>query len=72
VELRLHELADVVDRFVLVKATQTYTNKLKPLHYQENRARFGEFHDKIIHAVVDDLPDAINPWVLENYQRNCT
>jgi beta-1,4-mannosyl-glycoprotein beta-1,4-N-acetylglucosaminyltransferase len=70
-ELRLHELADVVDKFVLVEANQTYTNKPKPLHYQENRARFSEFHDKIIHVVVDDLPEAQNPWVLENYQRNC-
>jgi beta-1,4-mannosyl-glycoprotein beta-1,4-N-acetylglucosaminyltransferase len=68
----LHEPADVVDRFVLVEATQTYTNKPKPLHYQENRARFSEFHDKIIHLIVDDLPDAKNSWVLENYQRNCT
>jgi beta-1,4-mannosyl-glycoprotein beta-1,4-N-acetylglucosaminyltransferase len=70
-ELRLNELAGVVDRFVLVEATQTHTNKSKPLHYQENRARFSEFHDKIIHIVVDDLPVSSDPWVPENFQRNC-
>jgi beta-1,4-mannosyl-glycoprotein beta-1,4-N-acetylglucosaminyltransferase len=70
-ELRLHELAGVVDRFVLVEATKTHSNRSKPLYYQENRARFGEFHHQIIHIIVDDLPDANNPWVLENYQRNC-
>jgi beta-1,4-mannosyl-glycoprotein beta-1,4-N-acetylglucosaminyltransferase len=70
-ELRLHELADIVDKFVLVEATKTHSNKPKPLHYQENRDRFSEFRDKIIHVVVDDLPDAKNPWVLENHQRNC-
>jgi beta-1,4-mannosyl-glycoprotein beta-1,4-N-acetylglucosaminyltransferase len=69
-ELRLNELADVVDKFVLVEATKTHSNKTKPLYYQENRARFGAFHDKIIHIVVDDLPTAKNPWVLENFQRN--
>jgi beta-1,4-mannosyl-glycoprotein beta-1,4-N-acetylglucosaminyltransferase len=70
-EVRLHELAGVVDKFVLVEATQTHTNKPKPLYYQENRARFGSFHDQIIHIVVDDLPQAKNPWTPENFQRNC-
>ena len=70
-ELRLHELAGVVDKFVLVEATKTHSNKTKPLYYQENRARFGEFHDQIIHIIVEDMPDAKNAWVLENYQRNC-
>jgi beta-1,4-mannosyl-glycoprotein beta-1,4-N-acetylglucosaminyltransferase len=70
-ELRLHELAGVVDKFVLVEATKTHSNQPKPLCYQENRSRFGEFQDRIIHIVVDDLPDAKNAWVLENFQRNC-
>lgn len=70
-ELRLHELAGVVDKFVLVEATQTHTNRPKPLHYQENRARFGAFHGQIIHVVVEDLPVSADPWVPENFQRNC-
>jgi hypothetical protein len=70
-ELRLHELANVVDKFVLIEATQTHTNKPKPLHYQENHARFSAFHDKIIHIVVDDLPQSSNAWIPENFQRNC-
>jgi beta-1,4-mannosyl-glycoprotein beta-1,4-N-acetylglucosaminyltransferase len=68
-ELRLHELADVVDKFVLVEATRTHTNKPKPLHYQENRSRFGAFQNRIIHVVVDDLPAAKNAWVPERFQR---
>jgi beta-1,4-mannosyl-glycoprotein beta-1,4-N-acetylglucosaminyltransferase len=70
-ELRLHELAGVVDKFVLVEATRTHSNKPKPLHYRENRDRFAKFHEKIIHVVVDDLPDDKDAWVLENFQRNC-
>jgi beta-1,4-mannosyl-glycoprotein beta-1,4-N-acetylglucosaminyltransferase len=70
-ELRLHELAGVVDRFVLVEATQTHTNRPKPLFYRENRARFDAFQDKIIHVIVDDLPVSTDPWLPENFQRNC-
>lgn len=70
-ELRLHELAPVVDKFVLVEATQTHSNKPKPLYYQENRSKFSAFHDRIIHVVVDDLPVSHDAWVPENFQRNC-
>lgn len=69
--LRLHELDGVVDRFVLVEATQTHTNRPKPLHFSANRAQFAAFHDKIIHVVVDDMPQSANPWVPENFQRKC-
>lgn len=69
-EIRLHELADVVDKFVLVEATKTHANKPKPLYFQENRARFSAFQDKIIHIVVDDLPDVQDAFLLERWQRN--
>ena len=71
-EIRLNVLKDVVDKFVLCEATFTHQGKPKPLHYEENKARFAAFHDKIIHIVVDNPP--ANPdgssWLLENYQRN--
>ncbi len=70
-ELRLNELNGVVDKFVLVEATRTFTNKPKPLYYAENKQRFSQFNDKIIHIVVDDSPDSNNPWVLDRYQKNC-
>ena len=70
-ELRLHELADAVDKFVLVEATRTHSNKPKPLVYLENRARFERFHNKIIHVVVEDSPDTKDSWKIENFQRNC-
>jgi beta-1,4-mannosyl-glycoprotein beta-1,4-N-acetylglucosaminyltransferase len=70
-DLRLHELGNVVDKFVLIEATKTHSNKPKPLYYQENRYMFSEFHDKIIHVIVDDMPDSDDSWLLDNYQRNC-
>jgi beta-1,4-mannosyl-glycoprotein beta-1,4-N-acetylglucosaminyltransferase len=70
-ELRLHTLNKVVDRFVLVESTKDYMNRPKPLHFQENKGRYAEFLDRIVHVVVDDAPDAPDPWVRENHQRMC-
>lgn len=69
--LRLHELSEVVDRFVLVESTRTFTNRPKPLLFAQNREAFAAFADKIIHVVVEDSPDAANPWRIEDFQRNC-
>jgi beta-1,4-mannosyl-glycoprotein beta-1,4-N-acetylglucosaminyltransferase len=48
-EIRLHELQDVVDVFVLTESPYTFTGIEKPLHFQENKERFGDF--VIIHTV---------------------
>ncbi|MFN3343382.1 MAG: hypothetical protein ACK40M_11840 [Flavobacteriales bacterium] len=71
-EIRLNTLSGVVDKFVLVEATQTHQGKEKPLHYQRNKDRFSAFHDRIIHVVVDTYPENPNgdSWVLEKHQRN--
>jgi len=69
-EIRLNTLNDVVDRFVLVEATQTFTGKDKPLHFNENKARFSPFLHKITHIIVDDFPAFETPWINENVQRN--
>jgi len=69
-ELHLAELYDVVDRFVLVEATTTFTGRAKPLVFAENRARFAPWLDKIVHVVVDDTPPGIEAWDAEHFQRN--
>ena len=40
-EIRLHELSPVVDRFVLVEATRTHSNLPKPLYFRDNWSRFA-------------------------------
>lgn len=47
---------DVVDKFVISEATETFSGLKKPLYYEENKEMFKEFEDKIIHVVVDDTP----------------
>jgi len=69
-EIRLHELAQVVDRFVIAESPVTFTGRPKPLHFLDNRARFAAFADKIIHIVVDDQPVTDSAWEREWHQRN--
>lgn len=80
-EVRLHELCDVVDRFVLVEATQTFQGNPKPLFFEEHKHAFSRYADKITHIVVE-FPDeaalrshlSTRPpnmtWAREHYQRD--
>jgi beta-1,4-mannosyl-glycoprotein beta-1,4-N-acetylglucosaminyltransferase len=72
-EIRLNELDGIVDYFVLVEATKTFSGQKKPLYFFENCENVAPFLKKIIHVVVDDMPDPVNGnrWPLEEYQRNC-
>lgn len=76
-EIRLNELNDVVDKFVLVEADRTHQNMPKPFIFEENKQRFAKFLDKIIHIKITTYPifiPVIKPfssWKLEVYQRDC-
>jgi beta-1,4-mannosyl-glycoprotein beta-1,4-N-acetylglucosaminyltransferase len=75
-ELRLNELSPVVDKFVIVEATKTFQKKDKPLVYLENKDRFRNFSDKIIHIVVDKFPGFFykfripNAWDYGDFQKD--
>lgn len=68
-DIRLNTLYDVVDKFVLIEATRTHTNKEKPLFFQQNKERYAKFLDKIIHVVVDAYPE-YSYWSFEHNQRD--
>jgi beta-1,4-mannosyl-glycoprotein beta-1,4-N-acetylglucosaminyltransferase len=71
-ELRLAELSDVVDHFVLVESTLTFTGRPKPLFFLENKERFRPYLHKIEHVVLtdNDYPDAItSAWDREHFSR---
>ena len=72
---RLNALSDHVDYFVLVESTYTFNGLPKPLIFQENKAMFEPFLDRIIHVVVDDFPHKTKvsdgrQWENEQFQRN--
>lgn len=68
---RLKYLSPVVDKFVLVESTVTHKGTPKELYYQTHKEMFKQWEDQIIHVVVDDNPTDKDPWVRENFQRNC-
>jgi len=56
-ELRMNILNDVVDYFVVVESTKTFSSKPKQLFFNENKHLFEKFKDKIIHVVIEDTPN---------------
>lgn len=69
-EFRLMELNDVVDYFVLVESNYTHSGHPKPYYYLDNKERYAKYNHKIIHYMVEDMPNAPNPWVNEGHQRD--
>ena len=68
-DLRLNILNDYVDYFVIVEGNKTWQNNPKKLRFDINK--FSKFKDKIIYIPVEDMPDGDNPYLRENFQRNC-
>lgn len=68
---RLRYLDGVVDKFVLVESTVTHRGEEKKLFFDENKKEFEEWSDKIIHIIIRDNPTDEDPWIRENFQRNC-
>jgi hypothetical protein len=69
-ELRLTELYEHVDHFVLVEANTTYTSRPKPFYFEENKSRYAKWLDKIIHVKVEDMPNHPDAWVNDRFQRD--
>ena len=68
-DLRLNILNDYVDYFVIVEGNKTWQNNSKDLKF--DISKFSKFKDKIIYVPVEDMPDGDNPYLRENFQRNC-
>lgn len=75
---RLNILDNIVDYFIIVESTHTFSGKEKKLYFNENKHLFKKFKEKIIHIIIDDFPykyPNINfyngeQWKNELYQRN--
>jgi len=55
-EIRTRELYPVVDKFVIVEADRTFTNKPKPTVFFDNRERYAFAADKIEYALFKTPP----------------
>ncbi|KAI5294246.1 hypothetical protein KEM52_004393 [Ascosphaera acerosa] len=70
-EIRLNELNESVDYFVIVEANTTFSRLPKPLHLKDNWDKFSEFHPKMIrHTIEGQDPDEQDQWDHEVWQRN--
>ena len=76
-EVRLDELYDHVDYFVIIENPLTHSGMEKELCFQENKQKFAKYLDKIIHIIGprrDKKPESHSApddhWYRENEQRN--
>jgi len=68
-ELRLNILNNYVDYFVIVEGNKTWQNNSKKFRF--NVKNFSKFKNKIIYIPITNMPDGDNPYLRENFQRNC-
>lgn len=70
-KVRLDELNDVVDYFVLVESIETQRGSSKPLYFNDNKDLFKKYLPKIIHIKVKEHHPEMEMWDREHFQRNC-
>lgn len=68
-EIRLEELWDSVDYFVIAEATMSHSGNPKELILKNNLSRFDKYMSKIRHVIVDDMPNTNDSWIRERFQR---
>lgn len=70
-EIRLNELKDHVDYFVILESASTFTGLPKPLYLKDNWEQFSAFHNQIIYQVLNDTGFySTITWDHEDLQRN--
>jgi beta-1,4-mannosyl-glycoprotein beta-1,4-N-acetylglucosaminyltransferase len=69
-ELRLEELYDSVDVFILVEAEKTHKGENKRFIFEENKWRFEKWLDKIVNVKVYYPSHIEDAWGREKFQRN--
>lgn len=69
-EIRLNELNKVVDKFVLVESTKTFTLLNKPLYFKKNKFKYNNFLHKIIHLIIDDFTNIPDIRKLDYYKQD--
>jgi beta-1,4-mannosyl-glycoprotein beta-1,4-N-acetylglucosaminyltransferase len=68
--MRIEELRDVVDYFVLVESIETQRGDVKPLYFEKQKQNFSDVIDRIIHIKILERHPEMTPWERENFQRN--
>jgi len=69
-DIRLHEMNNDVDKFVIVEAAYGFRGHPKPFNFERIKKRYASFLDKIIYIKLEEDIDTDNPWEREHWQRN--
>ncbi|KAG0648093.1 hypothetical protein D0Z07_5631 [Hyphodiscus hymeniophilus] len=70
-EIRMQEMGEHVDYFVVVESSVTFTGLERELVVKKNWDRFQKWHKKIVYHVLENPPvGAKRTWDMEDYQRN--
>jgi hypothetical protein len=68
-ELRLQELWNIVDYFVIAEADITHQNNPKSFNLRDNWHNFQQYSNKIRYIMISDMPHSDNTWINEGFQR---
>ncbi len=68
--LRLHILDPLVDKFIIEEATVTFSGEPKELCFEKNKELFREFLPKIEYIVVDNSPVDATTHERDRFQKN--
>ena len=68
--VRLEELGDTVDYFIVVEASETFTGKTKPYYFDKLPSWINKWQEKIIRVKIDFPSHLDSPWDREYFQRN--
>ena len=68
-ELRLKELYDIVDYFVIVEGTHTFVGTPKESNFEKHKARYEPYMEKIRYFYLSNLVDTSTAWNQEHKQR---
>lgn len=69
-QIRMNELNDIVDKFVIVEGTKTFRGEEKTLYLDLIWDLMEPWHDRIHRVIVEHWPETDDPWVMEKYQRD--
>lgn len=69
-EIRLNQMSEVVDYFVITEADETHAGKPKVLYFAENKHKFAKFLPRIIHVVATGFPPGLTTFERDWYQRD--
>lgn len=68
-EIRLNELYEVVDKFVIIESSTTHTGISKPFYLRQNLKRFDRFKHKIYLVSDSHFDPKLSPTRRQNKQR---